>query len=93
MGFNQLCLASDLDAHQQGYLEEIDNASHSLLSLVNEILDFSKRASGEFKLEQTRLDIPNLINELEIQFNPIAQQKNLLFKAINPNQIETGSFS
>ena len=42
MGMTDLCMATDLDENQRGYLDVVKTSARSLLMLLNDILDLSK---------------------------------------------------
>ncbi|MBP7632980.1 response regulator [Candidatus Ozemobacteraceae bacterium] len=46
---------------QQHYLTLIRSAGESLLALLNDILDFSKIGAGRMELEESRFDLPSLL--------------------------------
>ncbi|HOT29461.1 MAG TPA: ATP-binding protein [Candidatus Ozemobacteraceae bacterium] len=46
---------------QQHYLSLIRSAGESLLALLNDILDFSKIGAGRMELEESRFDLPALL--------------------------------
>ena len=51
IGMTSLLRDTQLDEEQREYVEVIDNSSHSLLGIINEILDFSRVESGRMDLE------------------------------------------
>jgi len=51
MGMLKLLQHTDLTAHQQEYTRKMKNASESLLTLINNILDVSKVEAGEMTME------------------------------------------
>ncbi|WP_052380365.1 PAS domain S-box protein [Paenibacillus camerounensis] len=53
IGMAYLALKTGLNPVQQDYISKIHNAGTSLLSIINEILDFSKVESGKLELENT----------------------------------------
>ncbi|MBF0125632.1 MAG: response regulator [Magnetococcales bacterium] len=53
IGMADLLATTELSAEQRQYVEIILRSSHSLLALLNGILDFSKVEAGALKLEQT----------------------------------------
>jgi two-component system sensor histidine kinase/response regulator len=64
IGFNSLCLRTELSPQQKDYLTKIGSASQSLLKLINEILDLSKIEAGQISLESIPINIKNLFNKI-----------------------------
>lgn len=52
IGMSGLLLASDLDDRQRDYAETVQASGDALLTIINDVLDFSKIESGELDLEQ-----------------------------------------
>ncbi len=55
----------EFDQHKVEDLERIGEASRHLLSLMNDVLDFSKLEAGQLKMFSERFDIHDLFDELE----------------------------
>jgi signal transduction histidine kinase/CheY-like chemotaxis protein len=51
IGMTELTLDMDLDPEQREYLEVVKSSADSLLSVINEILDYSKIEAGKFSLD------------------------------------------
>ena len=62
IGMTDLLIETDLDEQQREFAELVRSSGHSLLSVINDILDYSKIESGELLLEATPFD---LIDEIE----------------------------
>jgi signal transduction histidine kinase/CheY-like chemotaxis protein/HPt (histidine-containing phosphotransfer) domain-containing protein len=52
IGMSGLLLASDLDDQQRDYAETVQSSGDALLTIINDVLDFSKIESGELDLEE-----------------------------------------
>jgi PAS domain S-box-containing protein len=61
IGFSCLLENTGLDPVQKGYVEMLRNGGETLLSLITDVLDFSRIASGEVRLEKTHFDLERLI--------------------------------
>lgn len=64
VGIIELMKNTNLDAKQTQYTEIMRSSSHSLLNIVNDILDISKIEAGKMKLELISFDLQNLAEEL-----------------------------
>ncbi len=51
MGFVSLLQESEMSAQNRNYLEIISNSGQSLLTIINDILDFAKIRSGKFTID------------------------------------------
>ena len=55
-------------------------AGHSLLSMINDILDYSNLVDNKIKLEEKEYDIVELIDKLARTISPSARENNLQFE-------------
>ena len=69
-----------LSSRQKSYIKDIRTASHSLLSIVNDILDISKIEAGKLELTLIDYDFHKFISSLRSMFELMAQRKSLLFQ-------------
>ena len=51
IGMSHLALKTGLDAQQRNYIEKISHAADGLLSVINDILDYSKIEAGKLRAE------------------------------------------
>lgn len=58
-------------------LEISVSAAHQLLSVINDVLDYSKMEAGKLELEMSEFDIANIVNDVIAIVNPIAAGKGL----------------
>jgi signal transduction histidine kinase/DNA-binding response OmpR family regulator/integral membrane sensor domain MASE1 len=63
LGMSELLAKTPLNETQQIYNQTINTSSRALLSVVNEILDYSKLESERVQLEPMALDIQQFVNE------------------------------
>ncbi len=78
LGFaNVLAADPALDPVHAGHVRLIQNAGQTLLSVVNDVLDFSKLESGAVKLSPAPVDIRALTEEVVAVFAPTAAEKGL----------------
>jgi len=86
LGFSSLLLRNKLTQKQRQYVEHIDTNSRKLLTLFNQILDFSKIKSDRFELQRMPFNLKVLIEEDCLhQFEHLIEEKNLhLSYSIDP---------
>ncbi len=63
LGLSELLGATPLDAQQTEYVKNIVSAGSGLLSLINDLLDFSKIGAGEMELEILPVDPQQLLRD------------------------------
>jgi len=86
IGMTGLLLDTNLTTQQREYVDTINVSGHALLSVINDVLDFSKIESGHIDLDNNLVDLSALINEtLEIASAQIRNKRIELKKNINPN--------
>lgn len=80
LGFSQLMKNSpNLTGGQREDLNIITRSGEHLLNLINNVLDISKIESGRLVLEESRLDLHNLVQEMKSMMHERATGKGLLF--------------
>ncbi len=78
LGFSQLMSrAPRLPAEQRANLETISRSGEHLLSLINDVLEFSKIEAGRLELHLENFDLNHLIRELDEMFRLRAREKGL----------------
>ncbi|PJZ47299.1 PAS domain-containing protein [Leptospira brenneri] len=86
IGFTELLLHASLTDEQKEYLRSIYLSGKSLLSLVNQILDFSKIDSGKMELELISTDLIDLVQSTVDLFQISAASQAILLKLkLDPN--------
>ena len=76
-GFSHLITQTKLSKEQQQYAEIINNASGSLIHIVNDILDISKIEAGKLRIEAKQFDLSKLLQTTEYLFLNAAAEKKL----------------
>ena len=64
IGMTELALSEKLTPLVQEYLETVRSSAHSLLDLLNEILDFSKFEAGKFALQSVPFKLRDLVSDV-----------------------------
>jgi signal transduction histidine kinase/CheY-like chemotaxis protein len=77
LGMTGLLLDTDLSFNQRDFVETIRASGDSLLTLINEILDFSKLEAGEMELETLDFNLATCIEEVADLLAPAAHAKGL----------------
>ncbi|MGH8458589.1 MAG: 7TM diverse intracellular signaling domain-containing protein, partial [Nevskiales bacterium] len=77
IGFTDLALRSDSDTRRLEHLRHIDTASHSLLHIINDILDLSKIEAGKLTLERRDFDLQAILDKVADLISPQATAKGL----------------
>lgn len=77
IGFTDLLAQSPLDEEQRDFTETIRESSHSLLHLLNELLDLSKVEAGQMFLEQIPFSLNEGVHQVFQLIVPEAQRKNI----------------
>ena len=89
IGLTGLLLQTDLDQEQLDYLETIRTSGEALLSVINNILDFSKIDGGKIELESVPYNIKDCVLEALNLVAAEASKKDLnLAYTIDPNAPE-----
>ncbi|SFT74266.1 Signal transduction histidine kinase [Pseudoalteromonas sp. DSM 26666] len=79
MGFTEQLLHNDKKTNDKHHLGTILRNSKHLLELINNILDLSKIEAEKLAVEQTPLNVVQLIHDVESIIKPLAQEKQLSF--------------
>ncbi|CAK0775388.1 two-component system, sensor histidine kinase and response regulator [Gammaproteobacteria bacterium] len=87
IGLSDLALSdSDITPKLRNYLSKIYTSSQALLSIINDILDYSKVEAGRLELDQTEMRLDNLLENVSDLFNVRAEEKGIeLVLEIAPN--------
>lgn len=80
IGFLELLKETSLTQEQMKLTTAMDTASKNLLELINEILEFSKLASGQEKFERVPFNIRNLVNEIAFLSKTLINGKEVQFR-------------
>ncbi|MFC0445245.1 response regulator [Pseudidiomarina halophila] len=89
LGMTQLCLKTELDNKQRGYLKSIESSSKILLGIINDLLDFSKLEADKLTIEKIPFDLEEVLRNLADLFAYRAHDKNLEFIIQLPPNLPT----
>ena len=82
LGMTALTLDTQLDSEQREYMEAAQQSATSLLSLLNEILDFSKIDAGRLELESVAFSPAGCVREAIQTLSGTAHQKGLQVQSV-----------
>src|SRR6185437_6656898 len=78
LGFTALAAAeTNIPDTARHYIDRVTIASKALLTLVDDVLDFSKLDAGEIRLEPRPVDMPHLAREVMDLFSQQAAAKGV----------------
>ncbi len=63
LGLSRMLMNSGLDSRQYDYLQKIQYSAEGLLTIVNDVLDYSRYNTPELKLQEIQFDLFELINK------------------------------
>ncbi len=90
LGMAELLKETELDLQQQQYVQVIYASGKALLSIINDILDYSKIEAGKMDIEYLDVDIEEILAETASIFSLVAEQKGLEFLvSVEPNTPRT----
>ncbi|MCB9884552.1 MAG: response regulator [Planctomycetes bacterium] len=77
LGMTDLVLGTQLDPEQQEYVATVKQSGDSLLSIIEEILDFAKIEAGKIELDVVEVDLCALINDIVRPLSVRAEAKGI----------------
>ncbi len=80
IGMASLLMESDLSPEHKRLVSTINGSGEALLSIINEILDFSKIDAGEMQLEAATFEPAQMFAQTADLFTPLAHKKELTFE-------------
>ena len=79
IGMTDLLLDTDLDETQRRFAETVKSSGDSLLTLLNDILDYSKIEAGKLDIEEIDFDLREMMDNFASTFVFKAEEKGLEF--------------
>ncbi|WP_310830262.1 response regulator [Paenibacillus pedocola] len=77
VGMIDLLMETDLAPDQKEYTEIIRKSADTLITVINDILDFTKMESGKMEMEEQLFDLQTTIQEVFSLFSAESGKKNL----------------
>jgi two-component system, sensor histidine kinase and response regulator len=79
LGMTQLTLDTELTPEQRDYVAMANGSAQSLLTLINDVLDFSRIEAGKLNIESSPFELPSMLLDLTRPLAVEAGQKGLEF--------------
>jgi len=80
IGMSEILEHEKLDERQMSFVRDINTSAHSLLDIINDILDMSKIEAGKLELNPVDYDFPEFIDNIASMFLHIVEQRGIGFK-------------
>ncbi|WP_145912614.1 ATP-binding protein [Endozoicomonas montiporae] len=77
IGYTSLMLEGELKPQQREYLTTIEKSAQGLMSMLNDILDFSRLEAGKLELDNSRLNLHAVLDDVLSIMAPAAYHKSL----------------
>ncbi|ADO10627.1 MULTISPECIES: two-component sensor histidine kinase BarA [Pantoea] len=77
LGFTRQMLKTQLRTTQRDYMQTIERSANNLLSIINDVLDFSKLEAGKLMLEAIPFPLRATLDETLVLLAPSAHEKGL----------------
>src|SRR6202007_1043764 len=90
LGFVELVLDTELAPEQRRALELVRSPSEALLTLLNDILDYSKIEAEHLELESIPFDLPKVVHATATLLAVRAREKHLELLADVPLDVTRG---
>lgn len=81
IGMTDLVLQTELAPTQRKYLDTVRASAHSLLRVINDILDYSKIEAGKLGISREPFNLTELTTEIADLFRISASQKGLILES------------
>lgn len=80
IGMAGLALATEAEAERREYLDIVNFSANSLLTIIDDILDFSKVEAGKLSLQKLPFSVRECIDHAAASFSVKVAQKGLYFR-------------
>jgi len=77
LGFANLLMDTQLDSEQREFVENIRCSGDALLTIINDVLDYSKIEAGKLSVDNMEFDLRSVCNEVRSLLQPSAAAKGL----------------
>ena len=90
LGMNTLIQRESQENEIREYSNDIERSARNLLSIINDVLDFSKIESGKMEIIPAEYNLASLINDSYTMILVRAQEKHLELEVVNDPKIPSG---
>lgn len=80
LGMDEMILRESAEEQIRRYAVSIQRSGNTLLTLVNNVLDFSEIEAGKMELSAEKYDLEGLLYDLQERMRPGIKEKSLYFK-------------
>jgi signal transduction histidine kinase len=80
VGMTDVLLTTPLNDQQRGYVQTVQRSGDALLSIIDDILDFSKLDAGKMTLEPVTCDLTTLLEDVRLILQPKSEENGNLFE-------------
>ncbi|MFC2158368.1 response regulator [Acidobacteriota bacterium] len=87
LGMTELIMDTELNGEQKDYVQTIRNSSESLMTLINDILDYSKIEAEKLDLEEIDFNLWDMISDSLASMAFLSQKKGLEFIYVIPPEL------
>ncbi len=87
LGYNNLAAQSGDLSEIKGYLQKIESAGSTLLSLINDTLDLQKIETGSVELKPEPYNCGDVIRDVVTSVRPLMEKKNIRFVLDNSRAV------
>jgi PAS domain S-box-containing protein len=77
MGMSELLLETDLDDVQRDYAETVRSSGSELMTIINDILDYTKIEAGNVEVEEIEFGVKTVVHDVLHLMTPQAETKGL----------------
>ncbi|MBU0947046.1 MAG: response regulator [Proteobacteria bacterium] len=92
IGMTRLTLDTELSEQQRHFLQTVKNSADVLLSLLNNILDFSKMEDGQILLSPSLFSLHDFLESIVVTMSPKAEAKGLTLQLQKDPAMPTAVF-
>lgn len=82
LGIAELLKSTPLNSQQRDYIDTLYSSGQSLLTIINDILDYSKIEAGRIELESIQFDLSKLVDDSLSLLLPRALEKNIQLMSV-----------
>jgi signal transduction histidine kinase/DNA-binding response OmpR family regulator len=77
MGLTQLLMESPLNGEQRQWLSLMDTSAHTLLNMLNDVLDLSRIEAGKMEVERVSFDLSRLLDSTAAMYENQARLRSI----------------